>query len=331
MRQLGECAVRKLPEIGLEVGRGGTLLDRLPEHHVGGLRAAGRRRGQYSHPARAAAGQGEDEVAAVEVLVAQLAIARRLKGPGQVGHAVGHMEAELARGDVAVRVGVRPFLAPERADKESAEGAVVGDRLLGVARGQELAHRQGGGPGDGRRRQGALAVEDGAGEARIEDRIDVLGFGQAHVFAEAADGQGLELERRAGVGPGRVGGDQESLAALGVAVAGVPDEQARRGVRPLDNEELPQCAVEIGGLEVGAQGHVEALGVQLLGHQAVVLDGVRQPRPAARVGVDADDQGVAGAIELDLADDRRVPGRALLDLDGQAAAFGGAGGRRRQG
>ena len=76
----------------------------------------------------------EHEIAAVEAERIEFAVARCLPVAGQVGQLVVQEKAELAAGDVAVAVGIgRRLLAGERIEEQLAEGAVVGDELLGLA------------------------------------------------------------------------------------------------------------------------------------------------------------------------------------------------------
>ena len=71
---------------------------------------------------------------------------------------------------------------------------------------------------------------------------------------------------------------------------------------------------------VGLQGDGEALAKQFGGDGAGVLDRLPQARLTARVGIDADDQRVAGAIRPNFLGDRSVLGLAGLQIGGQAAS-----------
>ena len=167
----------------------------------------------------------------------------------------------------------------------------------------------------------ARASKDGARETAIEDAEHVLRFRQADQGTEIPHRQGRHLERRAGIRR-RVGGNQEPLAADGVAVAGIPQQKPGVGIGPLDGEEFPERRPQGFGLGVGLQRDGEALALEFRRDETSVRDGLRQTGPAVCVVVDADDQGVAGAVEADLPGDRRAPNLARLDLDGQAAGLG---------
>ncbi len=86
-------------------------------------------------------GEHENEVSLVEVGVAQLAAPGCRRALDQIDDPILQVTAQLGPRQVAVLGDIGQLFAPQRPQKQLPEGAVIGDLLIGVAGGQELAHR----------------------------------------------------------------------------------------------------------------------------------------------------------------------------------------------
>ena len=264
--------------------------------------------------------QLEHKIPPVPARVRQFAVFRCLAVVGVVRYPLGQEMAQLCSGQVTVGAG-GVTAALYRIHEQIREGAVVGNFLAGVAGGQELAYRFRRRPGNHRRRRGAGNVEDGTGEARVEDCQHMLRACLTDIFLEPAQRQSAaaKIARIARQGP--VGWDQITLTRLGIAVARKPNQQPCLWIGAFFVKEILQRRFQRTAVKVLQDLDGKPLTCQRRRYLVGIPAGIGKIDPPIVI-IDANDQGIRVGIKLDGLQHRGIDRSRRPDFNRNSSRLG---------